>query len=281
MPGLTQPCQRRLDVVHLQSQVAARVGGAVALEQVHVVAVAELEPGQAGKIVDPAHADRLGIEGRAGVEQAARNLDGGVLQANGGHHVSVHGRGSPILPVMSEWVDPAQELTEIERWFAQRRLELELFERADGSWRAMVSPAGESKGAGEYVDGLDRLDAARRAQRRHSTRQLRTALNGLSQVAQSEVVQLLAAELLVARLPAGRSRVGRQAALASAVWMLDPKRRSATRVAGRVAGEWARLRLTNRPAPGLRSSAEPLLPAALGATERSLDKLRLRLQKPR
>ena len=70
-------------------------------------------------------------------------------------------------------------------------------------------------------------------------------------------------------------------ALASAVWMLDPKRRSATRVAGRVAGEWARLRLTNRPAPGLRSSAEPLLPAALGATERSLDKLRLRLQKPR
>ena len=179
------------------------------------------------------------------------------------------------------WVDPTQELAAIRRWFDARDLELELFERSDGRWRAMVTAAGESHGNSEYVEAGDELEAARAAQRRHSTRQLRMALSGLSQVAQSEVVQLLAAELLVARLPAGRSRVGRQAALASAVWMLDPKRRSATRVAGRVAGEWARLRLSNRPAPGLRSSAEPLLPAALGATERSLDRLRLRLQKPR
>ena len=131
------------------------------------------------------------------------------------------------------------------------------------------------------MDGFDQLDAARKAQRRHSTRQLRTALNGLSQVAQSEVVQLLAAELLVARAPRGRSRVGRQAALASAVWMLDPKRRTATRAAGRMAGEWARLRLSRGQAGAARPSAEPLLPAALGVTERGLDRLRVRLQRPR
>ena len=73
------------------------------------------------------------------------------------------------------WVDPDEELADIRRWFAQRDLELELFSRGDGHWRAIVSQVGESKGTGEFVDGLDELDAARKAQRRHSTRQLRTA----------------------------------------------------------------------------------------------------------
>jgi hypothetical protein len=177
------------------------------------------------------------------------------------------------------WIDPAQELAAIHGWFAERELELELFERGDGRWRGMITSAGESRGTGEYVEGADELEAARMAQRRHSSRQLRAALDGLSQVAQSEVVQLLAAELMLARLPGGRSRVGRQAALASAVWMLDPKRRSATRTVGRVAGEWAKLRVASRRAAELpRPRAHALLPAALGATERRLDRLRLRLQ---
>ena len=104
------------------------------------------------------------------------------------------------------------------------------------------------------------------------------ALSGLSQVAQSEVVQLLAAEMLISRIPGGRSKTGRRAALASAVWMLDPKRRTATRTAGRMAGEWARLRIERRAQDGSLPHPEALLPAALGATERKLDQLRLRLR---
>lgn len=174
------------------------------------------------------------------------------------------------------WIDPETELSSIIAWFGERDLELELFEKSDGVWRAMVTPAGESRGTSEYVDGGDALDAARLAQRRHSTRQLRVALDGLSQVAQSEVVQLLAAELLIARVPGGRSRLGRQAALASAVWMLDPRRRAATRTVGRVAGEWARLRVGDRHSADQRP--RELLPSALGATERQLGRLRLRLR---
>src|SRR5207244_65022 len=109
-------------------------------------------------------------------------------------------------------------------------------------------------------------------------RQLRVALAGLSQVAQSEVVQLLAAELLIARIPGGRNRVGRRAALASAVWMLDPTRRAATRRVGKVAGEWARLRVERHPGEAPRGRTEALLPAALGLTERRLGELRLRLR---
>ena len=176
------------------------------------------------------------------------------------------------------WVDPAQELADIHRWFNERELELELFEKADGHWRAMVATVGESRGTSEYIDGVDELDVARLAQRRHSTRQLRIALDGLSQVAQSEVVQLLAAELFLSRLPLARNRFGRQAALASAVWVMDPKRRAATRAVGQVAGEWARLRVTGRPPQTTQQHANALLPAALGATERGLDRLRLRLQ---
>jgi hypothetical protein len=179
------------------------------------------------------------------------------------------------------WVDPAEELAAIHRWFGERALELELFQRGDGRWRGMVTVAGESRGTGEYVEGDDELDAARAAQRRHSSRQLRAALDGLSQVAQSEVVQLLAAELMLSRIPGGRSRLGRQAALASAVWMLDPKRRSATRTVGRVAADWAKLRVAGRGAGGAElphGKAQEMLPAALDATERGLDAIRLRLQ---
>jgi hypothetical protein len=176
------------------------------------------------------------------------------------------------------WIDPETELSSIIAWFGERDLELELFEKSDGVWRAMVTPAGESRGTSEYIDGADALEAARLAQRRHSTRQLRLALDGLSQVAQSEVVQLLAAEVLIARLPGGRSRMGRRVALASAVWMLDPRRRSATRTVGRVAGEWARLRVVDRGSAGSGSRPKELLPAALGATERQLGRLRLRLR---
>src|SRR6476469_8386128 len=155
------------------------------------------------------------------------------------------------------WVDPAQELAAIRRWFDARDLELELFERSDGRWRAMVTAAGESHGSSEYVEAGDELEAARAAQRRHSTRQLRAALSGLSQVAQSEVVQLLAAEMLISRIPGGRSKAGRRAALASAVWMLDPKRRTSD---------------------GSLPRPEALLLTALGATESKLDQLRLRLR---
>jgi hypothetical protein len=183
------------------------------------------------------------------------------------------------------WIDPASELADIQRWFAERGLELELFERSGGRWRAVITSAGESKGTSEFVDGLDELDAARRAQRRHSTRQLRIAMDGLSRVAQSEVVQLLAAEVLLARLPMARSRIGRQAALASAVWMLDPERRKATRTVGRVAGEWARLRMADRGASGEktlpRAKRQELLPSALGAAERGLGLLKGRLDRNR
>jgi hypothetical protein len=184
------------------------------------------------------------------------------------------------------WIDPSQELGEIHRWFTDRSLELELFERSGGRWRAVITSAGESKGTSEFVDGLDELDAARRAKRRHSTRQLRMAMDGLSRVAQSEVVQLLAAEVLLARLPMARSRIGRQAALASAVWMLDPERRKATRTVGRVAGEWARLRVGEKPSAAQRAglprpSQQELLPAALGIAERGLGRLKGRLGSPK
>lgn len=175
------------------------------------------------------------------------------------------------------WVDPAEELAEIRRWFAQRELELELFSRGDGHWRAIVSQVGESKGTGEFVDGLDELDAARKAQRRHSTRQLRVALDGLSRAAQSEVVQLMAAEILLTRIPMGKSRVGRRAMVASAVWMLDPGRRKATRTVGKVAGEWTRLRVARRTGVEPEGTAPEILPAALGAVERGLGQLRDRL----
>ena len=91
-------------------------------------------------------------------------------------------------------------------------------------------------------------------------------------------MQLLAAEMLISRIPGGRSKAGRRAALASAVWMLDPKRRTATRTAGRMAGSGPGCGSRGAPSDGSLSRPEALLPAALGATERKLDQLRLRLR---
>jgi hypothetical protein len=66
--------------------------------------------------------------------------------------------------------------------------------------------------------------------------------------------------------------------------MLDPKRRAATRTVGKVATDWARLRMGSGSAASgelPRARAQEMLPAALGATERGLDALRLRLQQKR
>jgi hypothetical protein len=178
------------------------------------------------------------------------------------------------------WVDPTQELDDIHAWFEERNLDLELFEREGGRWRAIVSPVGESKGVGEFIDGLDKLDAARKAQRRYSTRQLRMAMDGLAKVAQSDVVQLLAAEMLLARLPLGRGRAGRRMVVASAVWMLDPDRRKATRTVGRVAGDWAKVRFREGSTPSKQSSLPPVSQeAVLGAAEKGLGLLRDRIAK--
>jgi hypothetical protein len=178
------------------------------------------------------------------------------------------------------WNDPHAELAQITRWFADRGLELDCHQRSNGRWRAVVTDPQATKGAAEFVDGDDRLEVARRAQRRQSTRQLRGALDSLSSAAQSEAVQLLAAEILLSRLPAGRSKVGRQALLAAGVWMLDPKRRQATMFAGRIAREWTAVRVSSRRPDELPRAAERSLPGALGAAERGLDRLRRRLEPP-
>jgi hypothetical protein len=176
------------------------------------------------------------------------------------------------------WNDPHAELRAIHLWFQERELDLDCHQRANGRWRAVVTDPTASRGAAEFVDGDDELDVARRAQRRQSTHQLRSALNALSTAAQSEAIQLLAAEVLLARLPGGRSRMGRQAALAAGIWMLDPTRREATRFAGRVAREWTSVRVSRRrPMEELPRAAERALPEALGAAERGLDRLRRRL----
>ena len=103
------------------------------------------------------------------------------------------------------WIDHDTELEAIRGWFEARSLDLAVIERPNGTWRAVVMPRDGTHGAAEYADGSDKIDAARRARTRHSTRQLRVALSGLAEVAQSEVVQLVFAEAVVARIPGGRS----------------------------------------------------------------------------
>ena len=141
------------------------------------------------------------------------------------------------------WSDPSRELAQIRTWFEARGLELAVHERSNGAWRAVVTPRDASHGHADYADGDGELEAARRARARHSTRQLRAAVSGLAEAAQSEAVQVLFAEIVVSRIPGGRTRAGRRAALVSAVWMLDPKRRKATKAIGRAASEWTRLRM--------------------------------------
>lgn len=173
------------------------------------------------------------------------------------------------------WVDQERELESIRAWFEARSLELAVFERPNGRWRAVVTARDGTQGEAEYADGSDQVDAARRARNRHSTRQLRFALSGVAGLAQSEAVQLLIADVVVARVPGGRSRAGRRAALMGTVWMLDPRRRAATRTVGRVAVEWTRLRVRDG------AARRELAATALGEVERAGARLRRRIDPPR
>jgi hypothetical protein len=171
-------------------------------------------------------------------------------------------------------VDQERELASIRAWFDARSLELAVFERPNGIWRAVVTDRDGTQGEAAFADGSDEVDAARRARNRHSTRQLRSALSGMAELAQSEAVQLLIAEVVVSRVPGGRTRAGRRAALMGTVWMLDPKRRAATHTIGRVALEWTRLRV--RDGAGRRELAS----TALGEVERAGARLRRRIDPP-
>lgn len=173
------------------------------------------------------------------------------------------------------WVDQERELDAIREWFAARSLELAVFERPNGTWRAVVTARDGTQGQAEFADGSDQVDAARRARNRRSTRQLRFAVAGMVDLAQSEAVQLLIAEAVVARIPGGRTRTGRRAAVVGTVWMLDPRRRAATRTIGRVAYDWTRLRVRDR------AARRELATAALGEVERAGARLRRRLDPPR
>lgn len=173
------------------------------------------------------------------------------------------------------WVDQERELDSIRAWFDARSLELAVFERPNGTWRAVVTAREGTQGEAEFADGSDQVDAARRARNRHSTRQLRFAVSGVAELAQSEAVQLLIADVVVSRVPGGRTRTGRRAALMGTVWMLDPKRRAATRTIGRVAMEWTRLRVRDG------AARRELATTALGEVERAGARLRRRIDPPR
>jgi hypothetical protein len=173
------------------------------------------------------------------------------------------------------WVDQERELESIRGWFDARALELAVFERPNGTWRAVVTARDGAQGAAEFADGSDQLDAARRARNRHSTRRLRFALSGVAELAQSEAVQLLIADVVVTRLPGGRTRIGRRAAMMGTVWMLDPRRRAATRMIGSTALEWTRLRVHDG------AARRELASTALGQVERAGASVRRRIEAPR
>ena len=88
------------------------------------------------------------------------------------------------------WVDQERELESIRAWFEARSLELAIFERPNGTWRAVVTAQDGTQGEAEYADGADQVDAARRARNRRSTRQLRFALSGVAQLAQTLALSL-------------------------------------------------------------------------------------------
>ena len=173
------------------------------------------------------------------------------------------------------WMEQESELKSIRAWFEARALELAVFERPNGTWRAVITARDGTQGPAEYADGSDELEAAKRARNRQSTRQLRSALSGVAEVAQSEAVQLLFAEVIVARVPGGRTRAGRRAALIGTVWMLDPKRRAASHTIGRTALEWARLRVHDS------AARRELATTALGEIERASERLRRGIEPPR
>jgi hypothetical protein len=173
------------------------------------------------------------------------------------------------------WIDHERELESIRAWFGARSLELAVFERPNGTWRAVVTAREGTQGAAEFADGSDQVDAARRARNRQSTRQLRFALSGMAELAQSEAVQLLIADVVVSRVPGGRTRHGRRAAMMGTVWLLDPKRRAATRMIGRAGLEWTRLRIRDG------AARRELASTALGEVERVGARFRRRIDPPR
>jgi hypothetical protein len=173
------------------------------------------------------------------------------------------------------WVDHERELASIRAWFDARSLELAVFERPNGRWRAVITSREGTQGAAEFADGSDQVDAARRARNRHSTRQLRFALSGMAELAQSEAIQLLVADMVVTRMPGGRTRTGRRAAAMGTVWLLDRRRRAATGTIGRAALEWTRLRVRDG------AARRELASTALGEVERAGARLRRRIDAPR
>jgi hypothetical protein len=172
------------------------------------------------------------------------------------------------------WVDHERELEAIRAWFEARSLELAVIERPNGTWRAVVTTRDGTQGEAEFADGADQIEAARRARNRHSTRQLRFALSAMADLAQSEAVQLMIADVVVTRIPGGRTRAGRRAAIMGTVWMLDPRRRAATRTIGRAALEWTRLRVRDG------AARRELASTALGEVERAGARLRRRIDPP-
>ena len=61
------------------------LGLGLTLDQVDVVAVRQLEPGDAGEVPDLADAEDLAVEPLAALELASRHLHGCVLQPQGRH----------------------------------------------------------------------------------------------------------------------------------------------------------------------------------------------------
>lgn len=164
------------------------------------------------------------------------------------------------------WSDPGAEVRSIERWFADRGLELALIERPDGGWRAIVTQADAQSGQAEFTEGMSALEAAQRARRRYSTRRLRGAAGAVGAAAQSEVGQLLIAEVALARIPLVKRALPRQAAVAAGVWMLDRGRRRAIRELGAAGADWIGIQARERARPELhRLSEAPAVRAAVPA----------------
>jgi len=176
------------------------------------------------------------------------------------------------------WNDSSAELETIRRWFAQRGLELSLQPWGESGWRAWVTAADSSSGAGEFVDGATELDAAQRARRHHTGRRFKSAVSALGDMAQTEVGQLLSAEVALTKLPLGKRPFARQTMLATGIWMLDSRRRGVARELGSAAGDWISIQATERGIARPRIADHPALPAARQAADDGIRLLRRRLR---
>jgi len=176
------------------------------------------------------------------------------------------------------WNDSSAELEAVRRWFAQRGLELSLQPWGESGWRAWVTAADSSSGAGEFVDGATELDAAQRARRHHTGRRFRSAVSALGDMAQTEVGQLLIAEVALTKLPLGKRPFARQTMLATGIWMLDSRRRRVARELGSVAGDWISIQAAERGMARPRIADHPALPAARQAADDGLRLLRRTLR---